>query len=293
MIFRYFKGIIMKYLLTLLLCLFALLTQAQKYEFHSDDTYQIKKNGNLVIKSDGAEVTIKGTEREDAWVKIDRIVDFRGTKSSDKEFKVEVREEDGDILIREIRGSNSYSMGYTKEDYKIQIELPKDSNLKLNGDDGAFFISDLTGKIKIDLDDSEARLVNCISSENRINMDDSDFRMSGGRGELILGLDDSEVIIENGEFETAFIDFDDSEIEFQTSLADNGKYKFSGEGEIDFLISGGGGIIEVRHDDSEIRTTEGFEALEQREGYLRFRTGNGKAQVDFNVEDSEIDLVKK
>ncbi len=267
---------------------------AQKFEYHMDEEYKMDPNGTINLDCDDAEVTITGTSRTNARVKVDRFVEVKGVGSSEEEFEIDVREKDGNLNIREMQRNVRYVMGSRTEDYKIVIELPASGSIRINGDDGEFYISNIHGFVKLNLDDSKAEIKECKGTEFDFGMDDSSLEMDGGSGELLLGLDDSELKIFNAKFSRMFTNFDDSELKIETALIDKGNYKISGgDSDLTLIFTGGGGMLDIRYDDGRVRSTSGFQELEKDDNYVRLKVSGGSANVQINVDDTDIDLVKK
>ena len=284
----------MKISIALILCIFSINAIGQKYEYHIDEEYEMNANGTLNLDCDDASVTIKGSDRTKARIKVDRVVEVKGASSSDENFKIDVQEKNGDLHIREVETRIRYVMGYRSEDYKILIELPSTAGIRINGDDGDFQIENVDGTVRLDLDDSEAILSGCDGNKFDFKMDDSELEMDGGGGEVIIGTDDSEVKVKNAKFTGGFVNFDDSEIELETSLKSDSDYKISGgDGSVTLIVTGGGGTFDIRYDDGRVRSTAGFKEFEKEENYLRLKADGGDARVEINIDDTDLDLVKK
>ena len=153
----------MKTTLLTLICLVVIGTSAysQNEEYHLDENYKVDRTGRITLSSDDAKVTIKGSDRSDVRVKVDRVVTTKGVHWGTREFAVDVEVRDGDLYIREQSRGNISIAGYMKEDYKILIEAPRGVSLDIRGDDDDYQISNIDGSVEIDVDDGDARLTNC------------------------------------------------------------------------------------------------------------------------------------
>ena len=84
---------------------------------------------------------------------------------------------------------------------------------------------------------------------------------------------------------------DDGDIALTTTLSDEGKYDIAAsDGGVDLQIIGGGGTIEVRHDDTELDTSGQFTLVKSNDDYTELSLPNGSARVNLRVDDGHIDL---
>ncbi len=197
---------------------------AQNLDFHLDKEYAIAKNGIIDLRSSDAKVFINGTERTaTAHIKIDREVTTKGWYSSKGEFKVSVEAENGNISIRENQNQVQVGIiGYYKEEYKIEIEVPTGVSLQIKGDDGDYWIKNIAGNISLDLDDADVELKNCNGNKFTFDLDDGDLKMSGGKGSIEIDADDSDLTFENANFTSINANVDDGKLIIQNSITENG-----------------------------------------------------------------------
>ena len=107
-------------------------------EFHLDETYTIDPGATIHLNSDDAEVRIIGSERNDVRVVVHYQLEVRGITFGDSnEFEMIVEEQDGNLRIREMERDfgSSGMIGFSSEEYTIEIETPRDVNLQLVGND--------------------------------------------------------------------------------------------------------------------------------------------------------------
>jgi len=107
----------------ILLSGFAVSAQSTKIgDFHLDKEYKIESTGTLYLDASDAKVFITGSKRTTAHVKIDREVTSKGMTFGEREFRVDVTEQNGNLTIREeSKGSTVGVVGYYNEKYTINI----------------------------------------------------------------------------------------------------------------------------------------------------------------------------
>ncbi|MEM7109052.1 MAG: DUF4097 family beta strand repeat-containing protein [Bacteroidota bacterium] len=281
----------MKILITTAIMFLSMCTIAQDDEFKLNGNYPISPSGTIEMWSSDAEVTIKGTDRKDVSVNIYRKVTVKGVSFGDRDFKVEVFEDNGNLVIKErTRGSISM-MGYRREEYTIDIEAPKSISLNIEGDDDDYLIQDIGGSIALDIDDGDADLRNCSGNDFDFDFDDGDIRMDGGSGRMRVRSDDGDVSVRNASFTEVEVNMDDGDIEIETSLADNGNYFFrSNDGGIYLDVSQGGGEFLIYHEDSRVSFSGDFEVYRDDEDETRLRSRTGNARVKMRVDDGRVDI---
>lgn len=262
---------------------------AQDSEFKLNETYAISVNGKIEMSSSDAKVSIKGSDRNDVLVNIYRKVTTKGLSFGDREFRVDVFEDDGDLIIKE-RSSGSVSMmGYRREEYTIDIETPRGVSLSIQGDDDDYLIQNINGSISLDIDDGDADLRNCNGDDFDFDFDDGDITMDRGKGKLVIKSDDGDVNIKNGAFEDIEARMDDGDLEIETSLSDNGSYFFrSNDGSIYMDITRGGGEFTIYHDDTRVSVDGDFDVDRREEDETRLKLANGSAKVKMRVDDGRV-----
>jgi Putative adhesin len=225
-------------------------------------------------------------------VKIDRTITAKGWKWGSDDFKVEVREENGNLVVQERqKGSEVAAIGYYTEVYRIDIEIPEGVSLKVRGDDGDYYIKNVNGAISLRMDDADAELAGCKGDRFEFRLDDGDIRMDQGRGSLEIDGDDADIEIYKASFTSIRANVDDGDLIIETSLANNGNYNIeSQDGLIALNITGGGGEFEIRHDDGRVLTEGGFKTLEKDEHETRLALANGSAKVNLKADDARVKL---
>lgn len=288
----------MKKILTLIACAFSFFSLAQTQKtgnFHLDQTYKIDAKGTITLNSSDANVFITGSNRTDAHVKIDRVIETHGFVFGGSEFSVDVNEANGNLSIREHSGSTSVAViGALYEKYTINIEVPEGVSLVLRGDDGDYFIKTVHGKMNIDVDDADVELTGCQGDDFTFRLDDGDIKMDEGKGTLDVDADDADVVIKNARFARIHAEMDDGDFLVETSLTDGGDYFIdSQDGLISLTVLGGGGKFDVHHDDARVITTGGFVQEEESENRTKLKLAAGTARVDIRADDARIKLTAR
>lgn len=264
-------------------------------EFHLDQNYNIDATGTLHLRSEDADVRITGSSRTDAHVKIDRNETVRGVSSRRADFKVDVENRGGDLYIteRETRGVH-FQMGYSRTEYRIEIELPESASLRIVGEDDDYVIRNINGKISMESEDGDIELIECNGSDFEFRIEDGDLKMDGGKGTLYVETEDGDVDIRNGDFEKVEMDIEDGNIFIETTLANNGSYDLNTEdSRVEFIVINGGGDFYVLKDDGSVRATADFETIRETDHRSELRLAGGNANVEIRTNDGRVRLSKK
>jgi len=277
-------------IIALAIFIFPILLIAQD-TYELDEKYDVNLNGTISLNTDDAEISILGTNRSDVHLKVYRKVTTKGFVWGEKDFYVEVSSSNGNLTIKDVQKGSTSIMGYYKEEYKIDIEVPLGVSLDINGDDDDYLIRNIAGSIYLDIDDGDAKLVNCTGDDFDFDLDDGDIMMDKGAGSLRVKADDGDVEIKNAQFTSIQARLDDGDLLIETSLAENGDYQISADdSDISLNITSGGGTFEIRHDDSRVRTNGDFNILIDKENYTELQLAKGNATVKVRVDDASISL---
>ncbi len=285
----------MKSAITLFILIAAAVAVHSQSEFHLEETYQISNRGTLFLDSEDAEITITGTDRSDVYVKIDRIVKVKGVSTRNyQRFDFEVVERNGDLILKEKSESRiNFMIGSISEDYTIELLVPTDISLNLEGEDDDYYIDNLGGELVIASEDGDANVRNYHGASFEFNTEDGDLVLEGGSGSIHIESEDGNVVVNNGQFDEIDVETEDGDVEFTTTLSNNGYYLFKTEdGDMELNFTGGEGTIEIIHDDSDIRTTEGFELVRDSEEKTVVKWGSGNSKVKVITEDGSIRIGK-
>jgi hypothetical protein len=265
---------------------------AQDDTYQLDKTYPMSPTGTIDLRANDARVTITGSKRKDAHVQVERKVTTKGLTTGKRDFRVEVTTEGGNLKFREFeQGQNIAVAGYIKIDYRITIEAPEGASLQVDGNDGTYIITNVDGKLSLELNDFDARLTGCSGNSFWFRTNDGNLVMDEGRGTLDLDGNDGDVTIRNGRFERIEAKWNDGDIRIATSLTDTGSYRInSQDGSLDLTVTGGGGVFDISHDDARVTRKGNFTALLEEENRTRLQLNGGSAQVRVQVGDAHVRL---
>lgn len=263
-------------------------------EFNMDQVYAVDQNGTISLQSDDARVTITGSDRSDVRVVVRYKREVKGFTIGDGDrFEMIVEERAGNLAIYEKERDNGgrLSVGSVKEEYEISIEAPRNVSFNLEGDDETYLIAGIDGSIRLDADDTDIELTGCNGDDFSFSMDDGSINMDGGSGRLVIDLDDGEARIMNGDFNEIALEGDDSNITITTRLDDEGSYNFEfDDADLQLNIIGGGGDFDIRHDNADISVGREFEEVLDDENRSIYRLLGGNAKVSIDTDDGDIDL---
>lgn len=282
--------------LTLAILLAALGAKAQDNEYNLEENYAIERGATLHLDSDDAEVTMKGTDRDDVHLVVYRRVDVDGWEIKRKgSFSIDVENRGGDLYIREDDSDQiNVVMGSIDIDYRITIEAPRNIALDIDGDDDVYEISDFNGDLKFTVDDAEAKFANMNGELFDFNLDDGMIEMDGGQGALELDMDDGSLYVTDGSFRKIRADYDDGEIDITTVLSNDGLYDVDmDDGTVEVNITGGGGEFEIFHDDGNVRADGDFKEISSDEEITVYQLSGGNAQFDIDTDDGDVKLRKR
>lgn len=287
----------MKSYLLLAFSLVALTVSAQSKkteDFHLDKEYKLNSDGIIYLNASDAKVTITGSARATAHVKIDREITTQGITFGERGFTVDVVGENGNLSVKERSNGTTVNMvGYYDERYTIKIEAPEGASVVIRGNDGNYSIEAVNGSIDVNVDDADVQLTGCKGNSFRVRMDDGDLRMDTGKGSLEVDADDGDVDIKNASFEKISARLDDGDFIIDTSLSANGEYSIHvKDGSIEWTVRNGGGQFDVRHDDARVVTTGNFDEVEKTEKRTRLTLAGGNARIDIRADDARVRLVK-
>ncbi|MCB2199803.1 DUF4097 domain-containing protein [bacterium] len=284
--------------LLLLLVVAVVPAAAKTTTFHLDEVYSIAPDGTLFIYTSDADVLIAGSDRDDVHVVVDYVSTISGVglKVDENPFEVEVLEEDGDLRIRELESNRVY-MGLfvsSRTDYTVTIEAPSSVKLKVIGEDDDYMIHGFRNGIRLRMEDGRAKLRDMSGDSFEFELEDGTIEMSGGAGLLDVSVEDGDFYVDDAAFTSATGDVEDGDLHIETTLADDGEYRFRAEdGDITLNVLDGGGEFSVYYEDGGARATRDFVQVEEDENFALFRLKEGTARVRFRVEDGRISLRAK
>ncbi|TKJ39940.1 hypothetical protein CEE37_09390 [candidate division LCP-89 bacterium B3_LCP] len=276
-------------------------TNAKKNKdtFHLDEVYPLGTDGRVELYSDDADVEIKGSDRSDVHVVVDYEARTSGIywSSEDRPFSVEVFSEGDDLIIREVdRDVTTVGLVVNRRltRYDILIEVPKEANLKIRGEDDDYDIRNVEGDISMHFEDGDAVIEGCRGNNFNFEVEDGSIEMEGGRGSLEVFLEDGYFSVSEGDFKEINAEAEDGELEIATTLNDEGSYHIECEdGEINLTILGGGGEFKVSYEDGRVKASGDFEIAEEDDDFSFYDLPGGNARVRIRMEDGRVRLTNR
>ena len=282
----------MKHFLLFSFCLAAIMVSAQN-EFHLEEEFKIDADGTLYLESEDADVTITATDRSNVYVKIDRVVKVKGVSSENyQKFDFAISERNGNLYLEERSESRiNFTVGYMSEDYTIDIEVPRQVSLDLEGEDDDYVIYSAGGEITLEVEDGDAEIKDFKGSGIDFLSEDGNLHLEGGSGYLHVETEDGDIEVEGGDFKDVDVETEDGDVELVTNLYSRGEYVFkTDDGDLELIFPEGGGMIEIHHDDCDIRTSEQYRLVRDSEDKTVVQSGNGDADVKIFIEDGSVRL---
>ena len=194
------------------------LSFSQTKEYELDETYPIDEGGRIELHSNDADVTIKGSDRDDIRLVVHREIDQRAwpKRKNQENFFIEVELAEDEAIIREVfrnKFDMSWGINYVNEKrYTIDIEVPRGLDLAIYGDDDDYLIEDIQGSILLHSNDGDAELRHCTGSSFEFRLDDGDVYLSDGRGKLDVRGEDGDFTFEDCNFEEVRARIDDGSL---------------------------------------------------------------------------------
>ncbi|MDX1670898.1 MAG: DUF4097 family beta strand repeat-containing protein [Balneolaceae bacterium] len=281
---------------TILLTVMGHGAEAQKTDhFQLDETYPLESEGIVKLQSSDADVKILGSSRDDVHLVVNYTMEITGFALEEGDrFGMNIRQDDGQLIIeekeRELPNATA-SIGFTKVEYTITLEVPEKIHLDIAGDDDTYRISNVDRSISLDADDAGVELRNCEGEDFFFEMDDGDLQMDRAAGRLKLVMDDGAADIARGSLRDLNVDMEDGSVSLATELFDDGRYRLSmDDGRLDLSIVGGGGIFRIDHDNTRFNVAEPFTLTEEGDTHKTYRLAGGNAEVQIRIDDGRIQL---
>lgn len=270
------------------------LATAQDDVYNLDKSYAVNPDGLIKLTSSDAKVYISGSDRADVRVKI-----YRNMKSSlslvSSSFAVDIQNENGNLIITEKYSGGSLSItGSSGEEYKIEIEAPRNVRLDIHGDGDNYQISNIDGSVEMYLDDADADLKGCKGKDFRFTFYDGDISMDQGAGNLFVKADDGDLKVSQGRFEKVNATIEDGDLVMETALTSDGEYFYDiDDGNLILTFTEGGGDFDITHDDTQIKISESFTPIRQDEYRTKLALKSSNASINIRSDDSVVSLSSK
>ncbi|MDA8693476.1 DUF4097 domain-containing protein [Saprospiraceae bacterium] len=295
---------------TSIILLFSFSLQAQ-YEYSYEETHAIAQDGLLTLDTEDAQVSITGTSRSDAYVKIYKKV--TGKQKTNQEFDIEYIEEDGNLTIKEKRRKSSYTTGWnTKTIYEVELGLPAGVSIDIKGEDDNYTITNINGKMKIHSEDGDIEISDCNPIRLDIHLEDGDIQLTNVNTETDIQLEDGNIKADNCAFGNTALNLVDGDIKLNDVslgtakiITEDGNVSISvkcdsktqvkintEDGDIKLKTSGEGSTIGVSYQDGDVDYNSGdYDLIHKTKRSKELKTKkSGEASFVISVEDGDVRL---
>jgi len=306
--------LISTYFLTLLFTFIFTSSILAQNEYSHEETYAILPNGTFRLSTNDADITIKGTDRDDVYVKVWRSV--KGKQWPDRDFSLDYDSDGSNVSITEgdswSENRVSFSF-YSSLEYTIDVEVPNAVFLGLEGDDDNYNIENINNSIQLDLGDGDVVLRSIHGEKLDIHLGDGEVYMEDVSGKLKLVLNDGDTKIRNGKLSVLDVQMDDGNFDLENITNVNELELRANDGDVDikcelgyeadvdvnledgdlvFKIVDGGGKIEVDQEDGSVSYKEGLYELTSKTKYSKnlVTTKAGNSSIRISVEDGDVEL---
>jgi len=260
-----------------------------------EKTFQMKSGGSITIIGDEGTIKISSWDKQEVYLKITKRVWDRNSRRAEEimeNLEVEIEHSDNRLYIREIdvhehfRFSNIFHSDkwrrHSEHQVDYDLKVPREINLKIENDEGNVEISEITGSLRLRLDEGDVILKNLESSKIDVVVDEGDLVCKNARGAsstLFVNIDEGSVRLSDCEFATIDLESDEGDFILNGLVIKNGDLQ-SDEGDIeaDFsLLADGRCKMRTDEGDIFILVPEDFNAQ------LRFQAREGRIRTDFPV----------
>ncbi len=201
----------MKYILILIALSYSMTVSSQQI-YKYNDSHKIGTGKTLHLSSNDANVIISGNNTSNASIEIYR--EAKGSIAKKEDFGFEIEEKNGDLFILERRKQSKVNfIGYLNiMEYTINISLPHNVKLKLEGDDDNYEIKNIDGEIIIKSEDGNVNIFECNSPKINIKSDDGNINIANFNGDFKTSLEDGNITMTDCVINNFDVKIDDGNI---------------------------------------------------------------------------------
>jgi DUF4097 and DUF4098 domain-containing protein YvlB len=168
--------------LLLLLVLSSLLARADEWEHH----YPVSAKPEVAVDANDGDVEVAMASSQQVGV---RVI-THGWKIND-DLKITARQSGNHVEIRLHRAEKS-CFGFCFQSIKVEIQVPRESDLDLQSGDGNLRINDIRGNFQLETNDGEIRIANA-EGQLHANTHDGNIRVDGRFDMLSLRTGDGNI----------------------------------------------------------------------------------------------------
>ncbi len=260
-----------------------------------EKTFKMKSGGSITIIGDEGSIRIHSWDKQEVYLKITKRVWDRNSRRAEEimeNLEVEIEHSDNRLYIREIDAHENFRFSnifhsdkwrrHSEHQVDYDLRVPREINLKIENDEGNVEITEITGSLRLRLDEGDVFLNNLESSKIDVSLDEGDLVCKNARGAsstLFVNIDEGSVRLSNCEFATIDLESDEGDFILNGLVIKDGDLQ-SDEGDIEAnfsLLADGRCKMRTDEGDIFIRVPEDFNAQ------LRFQAREGRIRTDFPV----------
>lgn len=260
-----------------------------------EKTFKMKSGGSITIIGDEGTIKIYSWDKQEVYLKITRRVWDRNSRRAEEimeNLEIEIEHSDNRLYIREIdvqkhfRFSNIFHSDkwrrHSEHQVDYELKVPREINLKIENDEGNVEISEITGSLRLRLDEGDVILNNLESSKIDVDIDEGDVvckNVRGASSTLFVNIDEGSVRLSNCEFAVIDLESDEGNFILNGLVIKDGDFQ-SDEGDIEAnfsLLPDGRCKMRTDEGDIFIRVPRDFNAQ------IRFQAREGRIRTDFPV----------
>jgi len=277
-----------------------------------EKTFKMKSGGSITIIGDEGTIKISSWDKQEVYLKITKRVWDRNSRRAEEimeNLEVEIEHSGNRLYIREIdvhehfRFSNIFHSDkwrrHSEHQVDYDLKVPREINLKIENDEGNVEISEITGSLRLRLDEGDlvCKNVRGASSTLFVNIDEGSVRLSDCEFATIdLESDEGDFILNGLVIKDGDLQSDEGDIEADFSLLADGRCKMrTDEGDI-FILVPEDFNAQLRFQAREGRIRTDFPVSVKRWGdegeKLDDVLGEGSARLSVSTEEGNITLKK-
>ena len=305
----------MKNIIKTLLILFGFTPTFAQENYSFNEVYPITDQGMITMLTNDADITIVGTDRSDVLIKVERQV--IGKYWTNKPFELQVIPTEVGLAISDIANQDkelNYSISINGEvNYTIELEVPLNTRLTLNGEDDDYTISNINNEITIVNQDGDIHLNQCIGESITIKTDDGGLYMENCMTNLIYNTIDGDLNAKDSSFEILTVDVEDGNIDLQNTTlttatlnTEDGNIKVSGnttpdarlnihseDGYVSMQVAEFCGQVIINHEDSAFNYAEAKYLVKNQTDETKHidTTCEGNGRILIKTEDGKVSLL--
>ncbi|MCD6116591.1 DUF4097 family beta strand repeat protein [bacterium] len=262
-------------------------------------TIPLNPGGSVILKANEGDVVVNTWSKPQIRIKMVKRAWGRNKKEALRNLKkiyVDINSFGDRVIIKEKNRRESsvfhlFEINFHRYGWRVDFELtvPKETNVKIESDEGGVKISDVEGEIMVKTDEGDVNLEQIVSNSIQLQADEgsidcSDIK-SNSTGYFKADADEGDFTLYNSQLHEIDVRCDEGRITIEkTSVAKFWLNCDEGDVSVSFIPSDNGQYeIETDEGDIDIGITE--------ESNLKviLRSADGRIRNDFNLPKSKVD----